>query len=302
MKLLRSGDEETPLRRWLGGLGPRELLLRSWRNGREHDVQGQAARLAFFFVLALFPLLLLLMTLLGFALQSASLPEAALQRLLSAMAPASASALVDATLREVRHAWSPGRFWFALILMVWSASQGMRAAILAVNVAYGVRHPRPWLRRQAVSALLTVAILLLLAATLMLLLYGRRYSAALSDAGFATVASLWPIGRWILIIALALTAFDVLYRWAPNLPRPTWRWLMPGTVGGVVLWLLASLGLQLYVRHVDRLTVTYGSISSVVALLLWLYLTGLAFLAGAELNAEIERAAVPTEPDAAGST
>ncbi len=69
-----------------------------------------------------------------------------------------------------------------------------------------------------------------------------------------------------------------------------------------MLWLLASLGLQLYVRHVDRLTVTYGSISSVIALLLWLYLTGLAFLAGAEVNAEIERAAVPTEPEAGGAT
>ncbi len=189
MKQLRSGNG-APWQRWLGGLAPRELLLRSWRNGREHDVQGQAARLAFFFVLALFPLLLLLMTLLGLALESASVPEAALQRLLSTIAPASASALVDATLREVRHAWSPGRLWFALIVMVWSASQGMRAAILALNVAYGVRQARSWLRRQAVSALLTVAMLLLLAATLMLLLYGRRYSAALSDAGFSTVASL----------------------------------------------------------------------------------------------------------------
>ncbi|MEO6362189.1 MAG: YihY/virulence factor BrkB family protein [Caldimonas sp.] len=290
-----SGSGLSGRRCWLGGLGLRELLVRSWRNGRKHDVQGQAARLAFFFVLAIFPLLLLLMTLLGLALESASVPEVALRRLLSTMAPASASTLVDAILREVRHAWSPGRLWFALILMVWSASQGMRAAILALNVAYRVREARPWLRRQAVAALLTVAILLLLGATLMLLVYGRAYSASLSNSGFPWVASLWPIARWVLIVALALAAFDVLYRWAPNLSRPAWHGLMPGTVGGVMLWLLASLGLQLYVRHADRLALTYGSISSVIALLLWLYLTGLAFLAGAEVNAEIERAENPAE-------
>ncbi|HEX4235288.1 MAG TPA: YihY/virulence factor BrkB family protein [Caldimonas sp.] len=274
----------------LGGLTPRELIARSWRNGRGHDVRGQAARLAFFFLLALFPLLLLLVSLLGVALHSTALPENVLHRLLGMMAPDSASTLVDSIVREVRGTSSRGPLSFALLLLVWSVAQGMRAVIVTLDLVYDVRQQRPWLRRLGVTVLLTLALLVLLGSALVLMIYGWRFSKGLANAGFGEAIVVWPAARWTIIVVLAIAAFDVVYRFAPNIERPAWRWLLPGTLVGVALWLLASTILQLYVRYFDHFSLTYGSIGAVIALLLWLYLCGLAFLIGAELNAEIERA------------
>jgi membrane protein len=287
-----SGSQDPRGWRGLGGLTPRELIARSWRNGREHDVRGQAARLAFFFLLALFPLLLLLVSLLGMALHSTALPEAVLHRLLGMMAPDSASTLVDSIIREVRGTSSRGPLSFALLLLGWSVAQGMRAIVVTLDLVYDVRLRRPWLRRLGVTALLTLALLVLIGSALVLMIYGWRFSKGLANAGLDQAVTVWPAARWTIIVVLAIAAFDVIYRFAPNTERPAWRWLLPGTLVGVALWLLASTVLQLYVRYFDHFTLTYGSIGAVIALLLWLYLCGLAFLIGAELNAEIERASV----------
>jgi membrane protein len=96
--------------------------------------------------------------------------------------------------------------------------------------------------------------------------------------------------RWPIVLAFVLLAFNLLYLYAPNVQHWDWHWLMPGTVVGVGIWLLGSLGLKIYVANVQSYGATYGSIGAVVVLLLWFYVTGIAILVGGEVNSEIERA------------
>ncbi len=168
----------------------------------------------------------------------------------------------------------------------------MFAIIEGLNIAYRVEEARSWWRRCAVASGLTIAFLLVAAAALLLLLYGGRLSETIEsqwDFG-GSVARIWQVLRWLLVLSFVLMGFNILYVYAPNVRHRKWHWLMPGTVVGVSLWLLASAGFQLYLRYFNQFTVTFGSIGAVIILLLWLYLSGIALLVGAEVNSVIEGA------------
>ena len=139
------------------------------------------------------------------------------------------------------------------------------------------------------ASALTLALLLLFAVGLTLLVFGRRWQEGLANQGDlgAWLATLWPVARWLLALAIVLLAFNLVYRYAPDVGARRWHWLTLGTIFGVAIWLIASLGFQFYVQHVRRYSATYGSIGAVITLLLWLYLSGIAFLTGAEINAEL---------------
>ncbi len=254
-----------------------QLLRRVWQRARDNRLLGQAAELAFYLVLSLFPLLLLVVSLLGLLLHSHSLPKEALERYVATIAPDSASALIEKTLNEVGAGFNPFALSFAVVFLWWSSDKVMLAAINSLNVAYDVDETRPWWKKLLLSSALTVALLVLLAAMILILIYGQRW-----------FAGLWLEALWLLVVGFMLVSFNAVYFFAPNITHESWRRLLPGTAVGTILWLLASLGLQTYLRHFGHYALAYGSIDAVIVLLMWLYLSSIAFVVGAEVNSGLD--------------
>jgi membrane protein len=277
----------------LGGLTPGELAARVWREMNKDDIFNRAAILGFYFMLALVPLLLCLTALLGLFAQTGTELRDQLFSLLARVAPRSAYALVYDTVSELTEGGSGGKLTFGLLASVWAASNGMLAIIDTLNSAYHVREARPWWKARLVAAALTLALGVLIISALVLVLYGGQVAEALSGAlrlgGAFTTA--WGVARWLLVLAFVFLAFGLIYYFAPNLHEQRFRWVLPGMVVGVALWLAGSLGFRLYLRYFNTYNAVYGSLGAVIILMLWFYLTGAAILVGGEVNSEIEKAA-----------
>jgi membrane protein len=277
----------------LGGLTPKELAARVWREMNKDDIFNRAAILGFYFMLALIPLLLCLIALLGLFAQTGTELRDQMFSLLARVAPRSAYALVYDTVNEVTKGGSGGKLTFGLLASVWAASNGMLAIIDTLNSAYHVREARPWWKARLVAAALTLALGVLIISALVLVLYGGQVVEALSGAlrlgGAFTTA--WGVARWLLVLAFVFLAFGLIYYFAPNLHEQRFRWVLPGMVVGVTLWLAGSLGFRLYLRYFNTYNAVYGSLGAVIILMLWFYLTGAAILVGGEVNSEIEKAA-----------
>jgi membrane protein len=276
----------------LDGLTWRRLLKRVWRRFWADRILDQSAKLSFYLLLSLFPLLIFLIALFGLVLQAGPALLETLQRYLRAVAPASASALIDRTLTEIITGSGGLTLSLALASAIWMASQGMGALLEGLHIAYHVRKARPWWKTFPIAMVLTVITLTLTTVALLLLMFGDRMSAIVargSDTGRA-VASAWGLLKWPLLVGFPLLAFDLLYLYGSRLARRRWHWLTPGAVVAVALWLVASFGFKLYLEVLDTFALTYGSIGAVIILLSWLYLSGTAILVGAEVNATIEDA------------
>lgn len=277
----------------LGGLTPRELAARVWREMNRDDIFNRAAILGFYFMLALIPLLLCLIALLGLFAQTGTELRDQMFSLLARVAPRSAYALVYDTVNEVTKGGSGGKLTFGLLASVWAASNGMLAIIDTLNSAYHVREARPWWKARLVAAALTLALGVLIISALVLVLYSGQVAEALSGAlrlGGAFSAA-WAVIQWLLVLGFVFLAFGLIYYFAPNLHEQRFRWVLPGMVVGVTLWLAGSLGFRLYLRYFNTYNAVYGSLGAVIILMLWFYLTGAAILVGGEVNSEIEKAA-----------
>ena len=275
-----------------GGLGWCEVLAHLWRQFWKDNVLDQAAMLSFYFILSIFPLLLFLVAVLGLMLQSGQELHQAIHSYLAKLAPPAASGLIDRTLSEIRNGSSGGTLSGGLLFSLYMASSGLVAVMDALNVAYGVQETRPWWKQRLQALALTVGSALFMALAMLLLAYGGRGAELLSDHfGFhgGWVLTGWQVLKWLLVLAFVLTAFNLLYVFAPNVTHRSWHWLMPGTVLGVALWILVSYGFKLYLSFFNKYNVTYGSIAAVVILLMWFWFTGMAILLGGELNSEIEK-------------
>ncbi len=263
-----------------------QMVRHVWQRARDNRLLGQAAELAFYLVLSLFPLLLLVVSLLGLLLHSHSLPKEALERYVATIAPDSALALIEKTLNEVGAGFNPFALSFAVVFLWWSSDKVMLAAINSLNVAYDVDETRPWWKKLLLSSALTIGLLVLLAAMLLILIYGQRW-----------FAGLWREALWLLVMGFMLVSFNAVYFFAPNVTHASWRRLLPGTVVGAILWLLASLGLQTYLRHFGHYAFAYGSIGAVIVLLMWLYVSSIAFVVGAELNSGLDTPTGNSSPE-----
>ncbi len=287
-----SWDGETVAGIWrFGGLTWKELLKRVWGELDADDVLGQAAQLSFYFLLALFPLLLFLTTLFGYFAQSDELRESLLGYF-RRVVPRSAFQVVRDTLREISAGAGGGKLSIGLIGTLWAASSGMAAITAGLNKAYGVKDERPWWKVRLIAIGLTIAFSIFTLIALVLIIAGGRLGAFLADRfGLQDAFAIaWNIGRWPVAIFFALVAINLLYRFAPYRKRAKWEWMTPGALAAMTLWIAASLGFRLYLRYANPYNVTYGSLGAVIILLLWLYITGIAILVGAEINGEIERA------------
>lgn len=302
-------ESDTPVARrkpkrsmWtLSDLSWKQLAGRVWNEMKRDDVFGDAAKLAYYFLLALFPLLIFLTSAIGLIVGSGTGMRRAMFAYLARMMPSSAFQLIDSTMLEVTTASSAGKLSFGLLAALWAASNGMGAITEALNTAYDVEESRSWWKQRAVAVALTIGLSVLIILALALVIGGGRIADYLASIlGFgAAFAIAWKILQWPIAFAFMLLAFALIYYSAPDLRDQDWKWITPGSVIGVALWLLASFGLKGYLHFFDSYSMTYGSLGAVIVLMLWLYLTGVAVLTGGEVNSEIENAAAERgAPDA----
>ena len=277
----------------LGGLTWRGLWRRVWLTVYEGDFFTRTAALSYYFLLALFPLLLFLTAMLGYFADSGTELRRSLLTYLGSLAPRSASALIRTTVDEITENAGGGKISFGLLATLWAASYGMGALSDTLNVAYGVRETRPWWKVRLLAIGLTVALAALIISAVALLFYGGEIGEGLAarlGLGRAFVLA-WKFLQWPILLGFVLFAFALIYYYAPNLRAQKWYWITPGSVAGVALWLLVSVAFRLYLRYFDNYSVSYGSLGAVIILMVWFYLTGAALLLGGALNAEIENAA-----------
>src|SRR3712207_361983 len=277
----------------LGGLTRRELGRRVWLEIYEGDLFTRAAALSYYFLLALFPLLIFLTAALGYFADAGTELRQNLLNYLASVAPRTASALVRDTVAEITENAGGGKLSFGLVAALWFASYGMGAVGDTLNAAYGVRESRAWWRVRLVSLGLTAALAVIIVSALALMFYGGEIGESLAarlDAGGAFEAA-WAVLQWPIVLAFVLFGFALIYYFAPDLKHQKWYWITPGSLTGVALWLFVSFVFRVYLRYFDRYSVTYGSLGAVIVLLLWFYLTGAAILVGGAVNAEIEHAA-----------
>lgn len=285
----------------LGGLSWIQLGKRVWTEINDDDVWGRAAQLAYYFLLALFPLLIFLTATLGLMLGSGEGLRASLFNYLSQVMPGSAFQLVNSTMTEITRASNAGKLSFGLLAALWAASNGMGAITQALNAAYNVKESRPWWKQRLVAIALTIGLSILVIAALLLILWGGKLADFLAVhyqlGGLFAIA--WKTIQWPIVFAFMITSFALIYFYAPDVKEQKWKWLTPGSAVGVVLWLLVSFGFKLYLHYFNSYSATYGSLGAVIILMLWLYFTGVAILIGSEVNSEIEHAAAEAgAPDA----
>jgi len=269
------------------------MASRIWAEIQADDVFGDAAKLAYYFLLALFPLLIFLTSAIGLVIGSGTGIRHALFNYLSQVMPSSAFQLIDNTVWEVTNASGPGKLSFGLLATLWAAASGVGAMMRSLDTAYEVPESRPWWKQRLVALGLTLALSVLIIGAVVVIFGGSKIADYLGTRyGFSDALVItWKILQWPIAFAFMLLAFALIYFLAPDFRKQHWKWITPGSVVGVGAWLLVSLAFKGYLHFFDSYSKTYGSLGAVIVLMLWLYLTGAAVLIGGQVNAEIEKAA-----------
>ena len=260
----------------------RDFGTKLWQKVGDDDILGNAAQVAFYFSFALFPLLLFLMSLLGIILSDKEQLQTELFTILSQVMPQSAFDLVRETLDEVTEKSSGTKLTLGILVTLWSASAGVDNMRGTLNQVYNLKETRSFVKAKLTSLALTLALGALILAALGAIVYGSQLLGQILPIDSPYVLE---ILEWLAIIALLLTAFAILYNFAPNHSAFQWKWLSPGAIAGVILWLILTGGFRLYLRYFDSYAATYGSLGAMIILLLWLHLTALVILIGGAINA-----------------
>ncbi|HEV8492366.1 MAG TPA: YihY/virulence factor BrkB family protein [Candidatus Angelobacter sp.] len=245
-----------------------------------------AAGLSYYFVMSLFPLLIV------FAAAVAYLPVPNLfdQALgfASRFMPHESMGLVKAVLRQVITPHRGKFMSFGIVGTIWAASGGFSSMMEALNVAYDVPESRPFWKTRPLAIGLTFLIGILLVIALALMLVGPNFGGWLAaKVGLGSVfIAVWPYLRWSIAIAFAVLAIELIYFLAPNV-RQRFRRTLPGAALAVACWLLLSWALGIYFQHFTNLNKTYGTLAAAIALMVWLYWTAFAILLGGEINADL---------------
>jgi membrane protein len=287
----------SPLRSlWnLEGIPVRVIVKNTWNAMFDDNLLGRSAELGFYFLFALFPTLVSACSILGLAARSAAnFYEHLLQYLWIVVPPAALGTVLDA-FNQTAAAASSGKLTFGLAAALWSASVGFSAIQDSLNVVYRVKETRPYWRARlsaiGVTFVLSIVITLMLASVLLADLLARLARLHIYHHFLAATASisLRTVG-WLMATAFLSLLFALIYYFAPDVKKSQWHWLTPGSAIGILGWLVASMGLRVYVHYINNYSATYGSLGTVITLLTWFYLTGLMLLLGGEINSEIEAA------------
>jgi membrane protein len=270
-----------------GGLTLKELARRTWAETNEDNALGYAAQLAYYFLLALFPLLIFLTSLLGF-LGGA---QEWMMQYLSRVMPGEAMDTVNQWMRDVVTNKGGGLLSFGLLGALWAASAGVAALMESLNTAYDVEEGRSFWKTRLVALALTLALGLLVVGGAALITASElivNWAASLVGLSAAAQAA-WQYVNYLLGLCLLFVGVALIYYFAPNVEQE-WRWVSPGAVFAVGAFLAASYLLSLYLRYAPSYSATYGSLGAVVVLMLWLYILGLVIFVGGEINQIIAQA------------
>jgi len=264
-------------------------LKRTFREFKQDNLTDWAAALTYYSVLALFPAIAFLISILGLVGQSATQP---LIDNLTALAPSTAKSIVSAALNHVQeHRSAAGvAFVVGLVLSLWSASGYIGAFIRASNVIYETPEGRPfWKLRPMQMGVTFVMTMLLVISALAVVISGPIVGHVGQLIGLGnTGQTIFSIVKWPVLVLVVSLMFSILYYAAPNVKQPGFRWITPGGLLAVVILVIASALFALYTTHFPN-DKTYGTFGAVIFFLTWLWIANIAVLLGQELNAELER-------------
>ena len=265
-------------------------LKKTVQEFQRDDALGLAAQLAFYLILALFPFILVLVSLMG------TFSDEALARNIlgyfNQVLPQQVYDLINIYLSDTisGNNPAPGLFSVGIVITLWSASGAFAALINALNKAYDVEETRPLWKVRGIALIMTLGLSVMIFAGVLLLVAGPEIGWGVANLfGLGDVfMSVWNLVLWPAALFFMVFAVALLYYFGPDADQP-FRWITPGGLVGVLLWVLASMVFRFYVSNFGSYDETYGSIGAVIVLLLYLYISSLTILFGAELNATLVR-------------
>ncbi|WP_462408777.1 YihY/virulence factor BrkB family protein [Neobacillus sp. Marseille-QA0830] len=253
-----------------------------WHRIAEDDLPGLSAQLAYYFLLSLFPLMIVVFTIIPYI----PIPHEDLLGIVREFAPADAMDLIEKTIKEAMDHQSGGLLSFGIIGTIWSASNGINAIVKAFNRAYNVKESRSFVVARGMSILLTFGMIFVLVLAIIIPVFGREIGLILSaqlgyKSEFLRVWKTLSVAVSSLIIFLIFTG---LYWIAPNV-RLRCRSALPGAAVAVIGWIVSSYGLSYYIDHFSNYSITYGSIGTIIVLMIWFYISAFIIILGGEINA-----------------
>jgi membrane protein len=278
---------------------PAEVTKPSWKNVVRKSVReftrdqciDSAGSLTYFGVLAIFPALLAIFSLLGVVGQQKQATTQVLN-IVSQVAPGSTASVIRGPIEQFAHSPAAG---FALVtgivLAIWSASGYVSAFTRAMNRIYEIDEGRPYWKRKPVQLLITVILIVLVVIVAILLVVSGPVTQALGNAiGVGSTATLiWSILKWPVLAVAVILILAILYYATPNAKQPKFRWISLGSLVALALIVVATIGFTLYVVNFSHYNKSYGSLAGIIIFLIWLWIANLALLFGAEFDAELER-------------
>ncbi|CAH0279095.1 hypothetical protein SRABI96_03923 [Peribacillus sp. Bi96] len=261
---------------------------------KEDRVTGLAAEQAYYYLLALFPLLILLLSLLPYLNIDI---QTALDTLKTFM-PVETMDVIEKNIINILSERNGGLLTFGFLGTIWSASNGMNAFIHSMNIAYDVEETRNFIKARFISIVLTLGLVVAFIVMLGLPVFGKVIIDLIQQVISIPeeMQILFSLLRWVIAVVVISLVLTFLYRFAPNKSFPI-KHVIPGAVTATVLWLGISLGFSFYVSNFANYSSTYGSLGGVIILMLWLYLSGLIFVIGGEINAILHRQnSIPKKP------
>ncbi len=266
------------------------ILKRSVREFKHDDVTDRAAALTYFGVLALFPAMLVLVSILG--LLGKSTTQQVLTNL-GQVAPGGVHTFLTGVVTQVQgRAGAAGvAAIIGLVIALWSASGYVAAFMRASNAIYDVDEGRPIWKTAPVRLFTTVAlvVMLVIAAAIVVLTGPIAHQVGTAFGIGSTAVLIWDIVKWPILLVIVSAMISLLYKASPNIRQPSFRWVSAGGVVAVIIWLIASGLFAVYVSFAGSYNKTYGSLATVIIFLVWLWISNIAILLGAEFNAEAQR-------------
>ena len=266
------------------------VIKRTLREFKDDNLTDLAAALTYYGVLAIFPMLIVIVSVLGLIGNSVTQP---LLRNLGAVAPGPAQTIFKNAVTNIQsHQGTSGvLFVVGLVLALWSASGYIAAFMRAANIVWDVPEGRPIYKTIPIRIGVTFVTVVLLTLSALAVVFTGSLAGKVGDViGVgSTAVQIWDIAKWPVLLLIVAGILAILYYSAPNVRQPGFRWVSPGSVLAVLLWITASALFALYVANFSSYNKTYGSLASAIVFLVWLWITNVAILLGAELNAELER-------------
>ncbi len=267
----------------------REIAVRTGKEIFADDLLNLAAQQAYYFFFALFPALLTLISIASFFPIHNLVGE--IVAMLGRFAPPEVLTIITDQITKISQSDHGGILTFAFLLTIWSSSGAMVSIISTLNAAYDITEGRQLWRVRLIALALTIGIALFILVSIALVLVGPTLAEHVANTMHLGQAFKWAswILQWPIVFSFVATGIGLIYYFAPDAEQD-FIWITPGSVVATFLWVVASLGLKLYIGYFGSYNETYGTLGAFIVLLTWFYLSGLAILIGAEVNAEIEHA------------